>query len=191
MSAKTRERITFAAFIAPNLALFLVFTYWPLVYSGWLSVLDWRLPAREGVFVGLGNYAVLASDGATWRVWANSVVYAVAVVAAAQVIAFPLAVLLNQRVPGRAVFRTAAFLPYVTTSAAAALVFVLLLHPRMGPLSVVYDAANVEGPNLLGSSSLALVAIIAVGAWREIGIATVFYLAGLQNLSRSFPKRPR
>lgn len=188
MSAGTRRRrewLTFLMFAGPNLVLFGLFTYWPVLYSIYLSLTDWNLIAANPAFVGLGNYAELLTSAESWRVAGNTLIYAVCVVVSAQVIAFGLALLLNRPVPARALFRTLAFTPYVTTTAAAALAFVLLLDPRLGPLSGVYRAFGVDGPDLLRSGVGSLTAIIIVGSWKEIGIATVFFLAGLQAIDHS------
>jgi ABC-type sugar transport system permease subunit len=115
---------------------------------------------------------------------ANTLAYAAAVVVVAQTLAFGLAMLLNARVRGRGVFRTLAFLPHVTATAAAALAFVLLLDPRFGPLAALYDAFGVDGPRWLSNGLLALAAMAMVGIWKEIGFASLFFLAGLQNLPR-------
>lgn len=179
-----REWLTFLALAGPNLILFAVFTYWPLVYTAWLSFREWNLLAPAATFTGFGNYTRLFRDPEFWRVLANTTVYAVSVVVVAQVAAFFLALLLNRDVPGRAVFRTLAFTPYVTVPAAAAVVWVLILDPRLGPLAAVYEALGVRGPDWINHRWLALPALIQLGIWKEIGFATVFFLAGLQGLPR-------
>ncbi len=179
-----REWLTFLAFVAPNALLFLVFTYWPIVYSGWLSLTDWDLLRPTHSFVGLANYLELLRDPRFWRVLANTAIYAVCVVATAQVLAFGLALLLNVSIARQRIFRTIAFLPHVTMTAAAALVWVLLLHPEYGPLSSLYVALGVQGPNWLESTTLSLAAIIVVGVWKETAFASLFFLAGFQGLPR-------
>jgi len=177
-----REWLTFAAFVLPNLALFAVFTYYPILHSAWLSLTNWDFISPVAQFIGLANYARLLTDGDFWRVLANTFVYAFSVVLAAQGLAFGLALLLNRRLPGQAFFRTVAFLPQVTMTAAAALVGVLLLDPKLGPLSVVYTWLETGGVRFLASSALALWAIVLVGIWREVGFASFFFLAGLQGI---------
>ncbi len=188
MSANARRRrewMTFLLFAGPNLVLFGVFTYWPALYSAYLSLTDWNLIAASPTFIGFANYAELLYSAEAWRVGVNTVIYAVCVVFFAQVVAFGLAQLLSRPVPARALFRTLAFTPYVTTTAAAALVWVLLLDPRLGPMGGVYRALGVEGPDFLRSGMGSLTALILVGSWKEIGIATIFFLAGLQGIDRA------
>lgn len=176
------EWLIFAAFVGPNMVLFAAFTYWPIFYSAYLSLVDWQLPGTNVTFTGLGNYVALFHDPWFWKVLLNTVVYAVVVVFSAQILAFGLALMLNQKVMGRALFRTLAFMPHITTPAAAALVWVLLLDPSLGPLSFVYHLLGTDGPRWLAHGSLALWAIILVGTWKEIGFASIFFLAGLQTV---------
>ncbi|MFA6244032.1 MAG: sugar ABC transporter permease [Candidatus Hydrogenedentales bacterium] len=176
------EWISFLAFVAPGFFLFSVFTYWPIFYSFRLSFTKWNLLAPKPEWRGLKNYIDLVQDPDFWQVTANTLLYAVVVVAVAQCCAFMVALLLNRRVPGLAMFRTLAFLPYVTTTAAAALAWVLILHPRFGPLGTVYAALGVQGTNWLQNSKLALCALMVVGIWKEIGFSSLFFLAGLQGL---------
>jgi len=178
------EGLTFLAFVAPNAVLFITFTFWPIVYSLWLSVTNWDLLRPAHRFVAIANYVELFRDARFWRVLINTAIYALCVVGVAQVLAFALAMLLNLRLPGQRVFRTIAFLPHVTMTAAAALVWVLLLHPQYGPLSAVYATLGVRGPSWLDSAALSLAALIVVGTWKETAFAGLFYLAGLQGLPR-------
>lgn len=180
------EWLAFLAFIAPNFILFAVFTYWPIIYSFVLSFTRWNFLTPDRLFVGWRNYQRLMDDPDFWTVLGNTLTYAISVVLIAQALAFLLALLLNRRVPGQPFFRTIAFTPHITTTAAAALVWVLLLDPRMGPLSYVYNLLGVAGPRWLTSTTLALWAIIIVGIWKEIGFSSVFFLAGLQGINRDY-----
>lgn len=176
------EWLAFAAFVFPNLVLFGVFTYWPVLNTAWMSMRSGGAGAYGTRFALFENYWRLFADPVFWRVILNTLVFAAAVIVIAQCVAFGVALLLNRRLCGRVLFRTLAFLPYVTTPAAAALVWVVLLDPQYGPLGAVYRVFGLEAVNLLERSGLALGALILVGAWKEIGIASLFFLAGFQNL---------
>ncbi len=181
-----REWLTFLAFIAPNFLIFAVFTYWPIIYSFYLSFTRWNFLTPNPKLVGLRNYTRLLHDEYFWEVVINTFTYTFSVVLIAQGIAFLLALALNRRVRGQPFFRTISFTPHITTTAAAALVWVLLLDPNLGPLSHVYNALGIQGPRWLASTTLALWAIIIVGIWKEIGFSSVFFLAGLQNINKDY-----
>lgn len=181
-SKHSREWLTFLAFVAPNLLLFGLFTYWPIVYSAYISLTEWKGGRHAQLLVGLRNYADLLTDLVFWRVVVNTTVYAVVVVGVAQVAAFTLALMLNQRPFGHRILKTFAFTPYVTMPAAAAVVWVLIMDPKLGPMSLLYDLVNAPPTSWLSSPRLALWALITLGIWREIAFALVFFLAGLQGL---------
>lgn len=179
-----REWLTFLAFVAPNFVIFTVFTYWPIVYSLYLSFTRWNFLTPTPKFVKLRNYSRLLQDEYFWKVLGNTFTYTFSVVLIAQGLAFLLALLLNRKVRGQPFFRTVSFTPHITTTAAAALVWVLILDPNLGPLSHIYNALGVQGVRWLASTTLALWAIIIVGIWKEIGFSSVFFLAGLQNINK-------
>lgn len=179
-----REWLTFLAFSAPNLILFIIFTYLPVFYNAYISLMSWDMLSPEPLFVGIKNYIRLFMDGDFWRVLGNTLIYAFSVVFIAQGLAFILAMLLNRRAGGMGILRTITFLPQVTMTVAAALVWTLLLDPRAGPLSGLYHLLGVQGPRWLASSALALWAVVLLGIWKEVGFSTFFFLAGLQGLDR-------
>ncbi|MEA4910284.1 MAG: sugar ABC transporter permease [Chloroflexi bacterium] len=181
-----KEYLAFLAFFAPNLVIFAVFTYWPIIYSGYLSLTNWNYLTPSPTWVGLDNYVELFQDEYFWTVLKNTLIYSVSVVVIAQTLAFLLALLLNKKLRGQGFFRTIAFTPHITTTAAAALVFVLLLDPKLGPLSLVYNSLGMQGISWLSSNKLALWAVIIVGIWKEIGFSSVFFLAGLQSINPEY-----
>ena len=168
--------------MAPNLILFAVFTYWPIVYSAYLSLLERRAARGVPRWAGLQNYRDLLSDPTFWRVVLNTTLYAVVVVGVAQIAAFLLALLLNRRPAGHRFLKTLAFTPYLTMPAAAAVVWVLIMDPKLGPMALLYDLVNAQPQSWLASPRLALWAVISLGIWREIAFAAVFFMAGLQGL---------
>ena len=179
---RAKDAAVFALFAGPNLILLALFTFRPMVYSFLISLTSWRLPGKIREIVGFENYARLARDGEFWRVLVNTALYAIAVVLVAQSLAFVLALALNRQRRGAAVFRFLAFTPHVTLGVAAAIAWLLVLDPKAGPAAGMYNALGIEGPQWLNDSRLALAALAMVGAWKEIGFATLFFLAGLQGL---------
>lgn len=179
---RLKDVVTFALFAGPNFVLLAMFTFRPLLYSAWVSLTSWRLPGTARAFVGFENYLRLLKDEEFWRVLANTAAYAIAVVLIAQSIAFALAIALNRQRRGAAVFRFLVFTPHVTLGVAASIAWLLLLDPHAGPAAPLYSAMGVEGPQWLNGRWLSLTALGLVGVWKEIGFATLFFLAGLQAL---------
>ena len=181
-SRRRRDLGWFLVLAGPNLFLLGVFTFRPILYSVWLSLTSSRLAGGAREYIALENYTRLFNDTEFWRVLLNTAIYAVGVVLVAQTLAFLLALALNRQRRGAAVLRALAFTPHVTLTVAAAVAWLLVLDPRQGPAAGLYGALGVEGPRWLADSRLALPALMLVGGWKEIGFATLFFLAALQNL---------
>lgn len=179
---RRRDTAAFVLLTGPNLLLLALFTFRPMVYSLWVSLTSWKLPGKVREFVGIENYQRLAKDPEFLRVLVNTVLYSMSVVLVAQGLAFVLALALNKQRRGGAAFRFFAFTPHVTLGVAAAIAWLLVLDPNAGPAAGIFDALNIDGPRWLEDSRLALAALAIVGAWKEIGFATLFFLAGLQAL---------
>ena len=97
-----------------------------------------------------------------------------------------LAIILNQKVRGRAIFRTLSFFPYVGSLVAVTAVWKMLFHPSKGPInSILYHVFNVPMDKLPQwfSGGLVLLSLILFSVWKYMGYYMVIYLAGLQGIS--------
>jgi ABC-type sugar transport system permease subunit len=185
LGERRREALVFLALVLPNVVLLSVWTYWPFVYSLYLSLTNWNLlrPTRD--FVGLANYATLLGSDRFWQVVTSTVIYTVGTVFVRLAISLALAVLLNQsRVLLRALWRLVIFSPHITTSAAMALVWLSVYDPNHGPLDAVLSTFGLHMPNVMASTTLVLPALMVVGIWKGIGFSTVVFLAALQGVPR-------
>jgi multiple sugar transport system permease protein len=97
------------------------------------------------------------------------------------ILSLGVAVLLNQRVPGIAAWRTIYVLPTVLSGAAVAILWRWLFNPEFGLLNVILGYLGIEGPNWLGDPSWALPSLAIMGLW-GIGGSTLIYLSGLQGI---------
>lgn len=176
------EALQFLLFVSPNLLLFSVFTFWPIVFTLYLSFTDWNMIRPVKRFVGFENYAYLFQSSTFYRVALNTFTYAVTTVVGQIALGLLLAVLLFQAVRGRALFRTAIFLPYITTTAAIAVVWIFIYDPEFGLFTPFLNLVGIESPRWLSDPAWALPAIILVGIWKMVGFSTVIYLAGLSSV---------
>jgi multiple sugar transport system permease protein/sn-glycerol 3-phosphate transport system permease protein len=159
-----RDGLTFIAFVAPNFLLLAVFTFWPVLYSFYLSFFKWNMIAKRKTFLALGNYRTMIADPVFWIVVRNTFALAAAAVVVTLAIALTLAVLLNRRMPGRSLYRAVIFSPTFTTSVAVAMVWGWIFEPNYGLLRVFLKwlAAVAE---LVHRRALALPAIMIVVIW--------------------------
>jgi ABC-type sugar transport system permease subunit len=181
---RRREGAWFIGLVLPNVLLLSVWTYWPFVYSVYLSFTNWNFlrPRRE--FVGLANYADLLASSTFWLVVSNTALYTVGTVTVRLALALALAVLLNQ--PGlllRGLWRLVIFSPHITTSAAMALVWLSVYDPNHGPLEALLSRVGLHLPHVLASTTWVLPALMGVGIWKGLGFSTVVFLAALQGVA--------
>ena len=137
-----RDALVFLAFVAPNFLLLAVFTFWPVLYSLYLSFLKWNMVAKTRPFIGLANYQTMLSDGVFWLVVRNTFVLAAGTVFVKLAIALALAVALNRKMRGRSLYRAVIFSPTFTTSVAVAMVWSWILDPNYGLLRVFLNAVG-------------------------------------------------
>lgn len=172
-------------FLLPTLVLYSMYTLWPIIASWYFSLLDWNGFSRSGRYVGLANYFELVRDPLFWNAFRNTFVFLIVAVPARVGLALVLAVILNnQRLPFANLFRTALFLPVVTTGAIIGVVMRFILDPAAGPVNLfLLDLGIIDRPvNFLGRANLALYSAIGVWVWKWLGITLIYWLAALQTI---------
>lgn len=181
---KSRDLFTFIAFAGPNLALIMMFIYFPLVMNLYYSTLDWRLGAPTAKPVGLQNYIEFFTSPQGTAVWRVTLIFTVTTVVASMVLGLLMALVLNKRLPGRTVARTALFSPYVLSGVGIGLVWSFIFDPRIGVLSYVLRAFGTRSPEWFLDPNLALIMVIIVYVWKNLGYAAVIFIAGLQSIPK-------
>jgi multiple sugar transport system permease protein len=185
LSRQTKKNLVAYSFIAPNFIGFCVFTLVPIVFAFALAFLNWD-GSNAITFAGLDNFKLLANDTFFRAALVNTIIYCVGTVPLTLVASLALAIILNQKVIGRGVFRTLAFFPYVASLVAVTSVWKMLFHPSKGPINnVLYNVFKVEQDALPQwfTGSLVLLSMILFSVWKYMGYYMVIYLAGLQGIS--------
>jgi multiple sugar transport system permease protein len=161
---------------------FLVFTLGAMLFAVWMSTQKWNL-AKPPVYVGLGYYKkAFLQDPLFWKCLYNTAYYAGISVPLRILFALSLALLLNQKVKGLAVFRTIFYLPSIVTGVATAMLWMLLLNPDMGGINFVLRKVGVANPpGWLGSEQWAMPGLILMSLW-SVGNLMIIFLAGLQSV---------
>jgi raffinose/stachyose/melibiose transport system permease protein len=169
--------------VAPALLVFGVFTLLPLAVGLWLSLTGWNGTAAP-VFNGIDNYTQALHDGGYWLAIVHNIIYAVGTVAGKILLGLGLALVMNQTLPGRAIFRTALFMPVMLSFVAIGLLWSWIYNYDFGLLNGILEALHLVWlkQDWLGSPSLALYALIVVDIWKWFGLHMVLFLAGLQNI---------
>jgi multiple sugar transport system permease protein len=173
-------------FILPSLLGFLIFVFLAVGASFGISFLDWGLTGPKG-FVGLSNYREMLRDPVLWKTFRNTLFYIVTIVPLQLALGLFMAMLLNQAIRGKELFRLIYFLPVVTTIVAGAIVFRLLLG-KTGPVAdIVNGLSNVLNlpigmPDFFGSIRFSKWSVVLLTLWKNTGFTMVVYLAALQGV---------
>lgn len=175
------ETLSGLLFVLPNFLGFLVFSLFPILFAGYIMFTQWNLSSSPE-FVGFTNFAKLWDDMLFWKTLGNTVYYTFVAVPTGVFFAFWLAILLNRNMPGTVFFRTIYFLPQITLTVAAAIVWRWLYNPEYGLFNYALGLIGIEGPKWLSSTTWAMPAIIIMGNWQGIGFAMLIMLAGLQGI---------
>lgn len=161
-----------------------LFSIYPIVASGYLSLVKWDGLAAERPFVWFDNYRRLWNDGSLTNSIKVTTVYAAGVTIGSVALGLAIALLLNRAVRGLSFYRVIFFLPVVTATVAVAIVWKLLLDPGSGYASQLVRDLGGTPPPWLRSTAWALPAVMIVGVWKRVGFTMVIYLAALQAIPR-------
>lgn len=174
-------------FLLPLLILYSMYTVWPLLASYWLSLVDWSGFEPSGEFVGLQNYRELVSDPLFWGAFRNTFLFLAITVPLKVGLSLILAVVLNNKLMGlSSFFRTAIFLPVVTTGAIIGVVMNLILDPNGGPVNLsLLGLGVIDTPiQFLGDSATSLYSAMGVWVWKWFGVTLIYWLAALQTIPK-------
>ncbi len=168
-------------FTLPILVLLGCFKFWPMAYAAWLSLTNANLTERVSRFTGIYNYTRLARDTAFIGALETTGRYVGATITLSMALGLALAVLLNQKVPARGLFRTLMFLPAVVPIIVVPILWQFLFNPY-GLVNDALKALGLQPVNWLLSPQGALGALVVATAWRLTPLCMVIYLAGLQSI---------
>lgn len=180
-----REQVlTAAVFLAPALIVIGIFVLYPIVSAAQISLTSWNGFDAVKQFIGLDNYIRLAQDPEFWNSLMVTVIYAVGVCVLSVVTGLAVALLLDAPIRARGFYRGVYFLPAVTSSVAAAIVWKYMLDPA-GFVNAFLAQFGITGPDWLQDRWLALGALTLLTVWKGIGFNAVLYLTAMQALPSS------
>lgn len=168
-------------FVLPAMAIFFAFTLLPVVYALYLSFTNYDVFTRQD-WVGLTNYQFVLEDELFWQALRNTLVYTAGSIPIGMVLGLGLALLLNTRIRGLGLYRTAYYVPVVTSMVAVSMIWLQLLDPLYGVLSTALEVIGLRGVDWLGDPNLAMASIVIVSVWKTLGWNMLIYLAGLQGI---------
>ncbi|MBP7567548.1 MAG: sugar ABC transporter permease [Burkholderiaceae bacterium] len=190
-SQRRREALTALVMLAPSLVFLAAFTYWPIARSLAYGFFDVQLGSSEIFFIGWDNYLRLWHDELFWKSLRNTVLYMVITVPSSIGLALLLAVALDRKLRGTALYRSTFFYPVMVPSVAAGMVWVFLYAPGYGPINGLMNWLGLPKLEWLYDSTWALPAIIFMSIWKYAGYFMLILLAALQLVPRDLYEAAR
>lgn len=179
--SKRPVNLTGYLFVAPYMAYFLVFVAFPVGFALYLTVHQWNIVSPEKPFVGARNFVRLVNDELFWLSLKNTLRFIVMYIPLQIGSALLLAVVLNERLPLRAFFRTAFFLPFVTSGAIISVIW-SRLYADDGMLNQLLGRVRWGPVGWISSPELAMFSIAIMAAWKNLGYYMMIFLAALQAI---------
>jgi multiple sugar transport system permease protein len=172
------------ALVAPNVLGLMFFFGIPVLMAFATSFQRWNA-IQPPEPIGLENFQRLFQDPLFWQALGNTLKVLLLGVPVGMALSLGAALLLNQRLRGRGLFRTIYFLPVITSTVAAAIVWTWIFQPRYGLLGNLFAFLGWRDVHWLTRPDLVLYPIMVVAVWQRLGFDMVLFLAGLQTIPRT------
>ncbi len=185
LSRKWRTYLLGYLLILPSFVFLIIFTYYPVVRSVWLSLFQ-KMAGGVTKFVGLANYEYMFGSRLFKQVMQNNLVYSLGSVIPAILLGLVFAILLNKRLKLRGAFRFSIFYPTMIPIAAASMVWIFLFSQSYGLLNKVLNLFGLSSNiDWLNTTPYAMLSIILVSIWKFAGYYMLLFLSGLQSIDES------
>jgi sn-glycerol 3-phosphate transport system permease protein len=170
--------------IAPQMAIILVFFFWPAFQALYQSVLQQDAFGTSTEYVGLLNFQRLWEDSSYLASFKTTAVFSILVAVCGLTIALLLAVMANRVIRGAMAYKTLLIWPYAVAPAVAGVLWLFLFASPMGVISFYLRAMGINWDHLLNSTN-AMTLIVIAAVWKQISYNFLFFLAGLQSIPKS------
>lgn len=169
-------------FLAPGMAMFIVYVIAPIFESIWISFHEWNGLTPTMEWIGLGNYIELFDDPDFYISLRNNVIWLVLYMLALPA-GLGIALFLNQTVTGIRLVKSLFFFPFVISQVVVGLIFSWFYAPNFGLFYKLIESVTGDGVAVLADETYATYGIIAAGLWPQIAYCMILYLTGLNNIN--------
>jgi len=190
---KQREAVAAYGFLTPAYAIYILFLALPLVAALMLSVLEVDRLTLKAEWVGWANFDWIFTDPRFWQTFANTFYFIVLAVAGNVGLGLVLAVLLDRKLPGPLLylFRLAYFLPVLVSLAFVSFIWQFLFSYDLGAINYYVKALGLPPVRWLTDKNIAMLSIIIIDVWKNVGFFLIVFLAALQGVPRTLLEAAR
>lgn len=174
-------------YLLPALLIIAVFTIFPIIKSILISFYNKYDFFQDIVYErGVDSYVYLWNDPTFHLALKNTFIFVIGVVPASIIISLFIAILLNTNLKLRALFRTAYFIPFVTSVVAVSIVWRWIFHKEYGLLNYFLHLVGIDPISWLTDPQWAMPSLIILSIWKGLGYNIIIFLAGLQNINEQY-----
>jgi multiple sugar transport system permease protein len=184
-SWRRRQAVMAYGLLSIPIIYFTVYFFYPIIIELWASFYSGQPLIGAADFAGLSNYIRAFSDPQARQAFVTTLIYAIGTTVLTIVPALGLAAILSGPIRGAKLVRTIIFFPYIISFVIVALMWKSLLDPYTGILNNVLFALGLPGQNWLSDPNTALLTMILITVWKDIGYATLIYIAAIQGIPPS------
>lgn len=183
-----RKEITAAyLFIAPQIIGLTLFVLVPLIFAVVLCFCSWDFMNTPEFVGGRNFWNVFVFDGDVfYKTLLNTAIFILGIVPLTMLFSLGLALLANQKLRGLSFYKSAFFMPMVTSTVAIAMVWYWLFAPDMGLINYLLGRLGIAGPGWLADPLWARAAVILMSSWSKMGYYFLLFLAGLKGISSAY-----
>jgi sn-glycerol 3-phosphate transport system permease protein len=170
--------------IAPQMAVVLIFFFWPAGNALYQSFLSQDAFGTTSEFVGFENFNALFADSTYLESFKTTAIFSILVATSGLCIALLLAVMADRVLKGGAIYKTLLIWPYAVAPVVAGVLWVFMFVSPMGVIAYALRSVGFEWNHLLNSTH-AMTLIVVAAVWKQISYNFLFFLAGLQSIPKS------
>lgn len=183
---KRRENAVAYAFILPDFIGLVVFVIIPIIYAFYISFFEWDF-INDKIFVGWGNYIRMWRDSSWWQAMLRTLKLTVIYVPALFCCSLFFAVLIsNIKSKAGSFVKTSFLMPFAITSVIASTLWMFLFNEKRGYLNAVLNIFGIENQSFLGSNKQALICVIVVLLWINLGYNMILFLSAIKDIPASY-----
>ncbi|MEK4306302.1 MULTISPECIES: carbohydrate ABC transporter permease [Oceanobacillus] len=178
--------------LIPSIIIFAVFTFWPFIYTIYLSFFEWNMISPTKEFVGLKNYTEVLSDPRTYRILGNTFLYIVLLLIINCVIPYIFAFVIDLVLRKyKNFYKGALFLPAFISLVVGSILFTWILNPVSGPVAILFNWFGLEIPNWTKAEGWIIVVLSLITSWKVFGYNFILLYASINGISREIIEAAR
>ncbi|MBU1093228.1 MAG: sugar ABC transporter permease [Firmicutes bacterium] len=182
INIQKKAKVVILLLLVPSLIGFIVFSLLPIISAFYLSFTSWSVIGGSPEFIGFKNYIDIFKGDEFYRVMTNTLKFIVLYIPAIMISSFVIALLFDSKAKSAGAYRTLLFIPVLTSWVAGAVIWKSVLNGQYGLLNNALALIGIEGPAWLTDPKWAMVSIVMVSVWKDLGFFSLIIFGGLRSV---------